>query len=113
MEVVSLQTDAALKIQAATNDVPVGMEVRRFIAGGKGGYNSVALCEGGFGGGGNCGGGGGYTGGGVQVSGGGSHLKLHSGGGGSFVTSASWIVVSGDCPVGNGFVAVEIEDIDD
>ena len=92
---------------------PGGDGGKAFIAGGEGGYNSAIPCEGGFGGGGNCGGGGGYTGGGVQVSGGRKRLKLHSGGGGSFVTSANWRVVSGDCPVGNGFVTVEIEDIDD
>ncbi|XP_068678111.1 ALK tyrosine kinase receptor-like [Montipora foliosa] len=81
---------------------------KAFTAGGQGGYNNKFQCEGGFGGGGNCGGGGGYTGGGVQVSGSVRDLHVHSGGGGSYVPSDNWTVVSGDCSVGNGFVTVEL-----
>ena len=79
---------------------------RSFSAGGEGGYNKKARCAGGFGGGGNCGGGGGYSGGGAQV---GKNIQdLHAGGGGSFVPNDDWTVVSGDCPVGNGFTAFEL-----
>ena len=85
---------------------------KSFSAGGEGGYNKKARCAGGFSGGGNCGGGGGYLGGGAQVDGRSKNLDLHAGGGGSFVLSDDWTVVSGDCPVGNGFATFELVSLD-
>lgn len=83
---------------------------KSFSAGGVGGYNKKAGCgAGGFGGGGNCGGGGGYSGGGAQVDGNSENLDLTgAGGGGSFAPNNNWSLLSGDCPVGNGFVTFKL-----
>lgn len=85
---------------------------KAFAAGGEGGFNKRSRRAGGFGGGGNCGGGGGYSGGGVQVDGRSKNLDLHAGGGGSLIPQSDWIITSGDCPSGNGFVTIEIIALD-
>ena len=74
--------------------------------GGVGGYNKKAGCGArGFDGGGNCEGGGGYSGGGAQVDRKSENLDLSGvGGGGSFASNNNCSLLSGHCPVGNGFV---------
>ena len=46
-----------------------------------------------------------YSGGGAQVDGKNENLDLSgAGGGGSFASNNNWSLLSGHCPVGNGFV---------
>ena len=70
---------------------------KSFSSGGVGGYNKKVRCgAGGFGGG-------------VQVDGNSENLDISgAGGGGSFASNNNWSLLSGDCPVGNGFVTFKL-----